>query len=73
MHLIYSVYLGGVTGYLPLMVLVFGLYISISIAGLAGSLFFTTGFLSILLIIMPIYFVGAGSTDSYRLACFVSL
>lgn len=73
MHIIYSQYLGGLAGFVPLFILAFSLSLALVIAGYAGALFFTAGFLSIVMILMPILFVGAASTDSYRLSCFVSM
>jgi len=73
MPMIYSSYLGGVTGFVPIFILGLSFSLSLFIAGYAGAIFFTAGFLSLLTVIMPIYYLGANSTDSYRLSCFVTM
>ena len=52
MHVIYSQYLGGLAGYVPVLILACSLCAVIMIAGYAGALYFAAGFLSIILVFL---------------------
>jgi Na+/H+-translocating membrane pyrophosphatase len=73
MHMIYSQYLGGLCGYVPLVVLGVCVYGSIEVGGYVGPLYFTAGFLSIVMVLMVVLFIGAASTDSHILSSFVNM
>ena len=71
MNVIYANYLGGLAGFLPTFTLLIMLFVVFTIGGFAGVIYFAAGYIALILVLMPIYFLGSSSSDSYRLSCFV--
>ena len=70
MNIIYANYLGNVAVILPLALLAITIAITHHLGGLVGLLFYVVAYVMSLYLQMPIYFVGATTSDSYKLTYF---
>jgi hypothetical protein len=51
MNIIYSHYLGGMAGFIPVLLLLLMVFIVYTIAGFAGLLYFAAGYMALLFVI----------------------
>lgn len=72
MNFIYSNYLGDLFSSIPLLIHFVLIYVCYRLNGFAGMLFAATGYISLFMIYGIIFFVGATSTDAYKLTCFTA-